>query len=132
MGEIEGTIHHDVPFGAMLNIETKQPAVVLEHFESVLNGVTCSPAGIYIAFNSEPQAGKVRNSWNGHEFIVITSHIGCNNDGERVPYLLVYSLIFFYVFANHNLESPILLLRHRVLCCMATLLAGVTLRRAWI
>ena len=29
-----------------------------------------------------------RDAWTTPEFVVVTSHSGCNDDGERVPYLV--------------------------------------------
>jgi len=41
-----------------------------------------------MTFVSSRYVARARNAWNLPEFIIVTSHEGCNADGRRVPYLV--------------------------------------------
>ena len=41
-----------------------------------------------MTFVSSQDVARARNAWTMPEFIIVTSHEGCNPDGLRVPYLV--------------------------------------------
>jgi hypothetical protein len=67
----------------------KLPALILEDIEEDVEGIRCSESTITIRFSESWNLDAVRSSWdNIVPFIIVTSHIGCNEDGERKPYLV--------------------------------------------
>jgi hypothetical protein len=67
----------------------KLPALVLEDIEENIEGIRCSDSTITIQFSESSNLEAVRSSWdNLGAFMIVTSHIGCNEDGERQPYLV--------------------------------------------
>ena len=75
------------PFGASMLVETKHPALVLEDIDSYLTSIQCSRSGISLGFQSSQQSIAAEKAWNTSDFLVFTSHRGCNKNGERQPYL---------------------------------------------
>jgi hypothetical protein len=73
---------------ATLTIKPPRPALALEDLEDLLSSVQCSSQGISLTFASGSLAKRARQAWSAPEFIVFTSHKGCNNDGERIPYMV--------------------------------------------
>jgi hypothetical protein len=67
----------------------KLPALVLEDIEEDVEAIRCSESTIAIQFSEAWNLDAVRSSWdNLGAFIIVASHIGCNEDGERQPYLV--------------------------------------------
>ena len=75
------------PFGASLLVEAKHPALVLEDIEQFVALVQCSQSGIHLGFHTREQSEAAEKAWDKLDFLVFTSHPGCNKDGERQPYL---------------------------------------------
>jgi hypothetical protein len=74
----------------------KLPALGLEDIESHVERIECSESAIVIEFVDESVLEQAKGEWDGlDEFIVISSHPGCNGDGERAPYMSVFPLCFF-------------------------------------
>lgn len=67
-----------------------RPTVVLEHVDHLISELTCTPSGISVVFGSTDSARHAKGSWDMDEYVVITSHAGCNDDGQRVPYMYVH------------------------------------------
>ena len=84
---LEDSLAGSEPFGASLLMEAKHPALVLEDIEQFLALVQCSQSGILLKFHSREQSMAAEKAWNITDFLVFTSHQGCNKDGERQPYL---------------------------------------------
>jgi hypothetical protein len=73
---------------ATTSMKYKLPAVILEDIEISLNRIECSEAAISIGFTRRQAFDIARKTWNILEkFLLITSHPGCNQNGERAPYL---------------------------------------------
>jgi hypothetical protein len=66
----------------------KLPALALEDIESHLDNIECLDSAIVLKFVDEQVLKQARREWDDlSEFIVVSSHPGCNGDGERAPYL---------------------------------------------
>ena len=64
------------------------PAVVLEDIEDHVEQVECLGSKIYLYFNSEQVLRDVYEEFKSvGNFLVVTSHDGCNEDGERDPHM---------------------------------------------
>jgi hypothetical protein len=56
-----------------------------------LDTIRCSKTAIEISFRSGHHHGRAKAAWEELEnFLVVTSHLGCNYNGERSPYLYVF------------------------------------------
>ena len=84
---LEDSLAGSEPFGASLLVEAKHPALVLEDLEQFVAFVQCSQSGILLGFHSREQSMAAEKAWNTDNFLLFTSHQGCNKDGERQPYL---------------------------------------------
>ncbi|PQE30422.1 GPI anchored protein [Rutstroemia sp. NJR-2017a WRK4] len=79
---------------ATTSMRYKLPAVALEDIELNVKNIVCSDSAIIINFPSASLLAKAEREWGGlAEFLVISSHAGCNDDGARAPYL-VSSVLF--------------------------------------
>jgi hypothetical protein len=68
----------------------KLPALILEDIEMEVNEIQCSESTIIVEFANQQAVEVARKSWdNISEFLIISSHAGCNEDGERAPHLSV-------------------------------------------
>jgi len=81
-------------FYSNIRIDSDKPLLVLENVEDHIVDITCQPNFIELKFPSE----KLRDSAKStcRELIgsyVITSHIGCNDEGERNAYRWVSSFM---------------------------------------
>lgn len=66
----------------------KLPAVTLEDIELNVKNIVCSESTIILQFPSENLLLGAKKEWNNlSEFLVISSHAGCNDQNERAPYL---------------------------------------------
>ena len=71
-------------------MKLKTPALLLEDIEHHMEQIVCFPSKIYLYFSSEGALQHARQEFNSvRNFLVITSHEGCNEDGERDPHLYV-------------------------------------------
>jgi hypothetical protein len=74
---------------AKTDTKYKLPALVLEDIEEDVADIRCSDSTITVEFSESHSLKAVRPSWdNLGPFLIISSHIGCNEDGERKPYLV--------------------------------------------
>ncbi|TVY85315.1 hypothetical protein LSUE1_G000192 [Lachnellula suecica] len=70
-------------------MDYKLPALILEDIEASLVDIQCSDSAVMVEFAESEMLTAARESWrNVSEFLVISSHSGCNRDGERSPYLV--------------------------------------------
>jgi hypothetical protein len=73
---------------AKTHMSFKLPALALEDIESHLANIECSDSVIVLEFAHELDLTEASREWDGlSKFIVISSHPGCNGDGERAPYM---------------------------------------------
>jgi hypothetical protein len=86
---------------AKISMHFKLPALGLEDIESHLKDIQCSESVIVIEFADQLILKQAKEKWNGlSEFIVVSSHPGCNGDGERTPYVFVFSIVFLYILGT--------------------------------
>lgn len=84
----EDTIHANDQFAARLTFEPRLPVLAIEDVDRHLDMIQCSPDGLLLQFDSRRKLKKAEETWAAlEEFVVVTSHLGCNHDGERQPYL---------------------------------------------
>jgi hypothetical protein len=76
---------------AKTSMEYKIPALILEDIETSLEYIQCSDSTVKVKFAETQMFNAARDSWDSiSEFLIISSHSGCNQDGERSPYLCVF------------------------------------------
>lgn len=75
-------------FAAQVRLETRKPTLLLEEIEDDLHEIRCAKGIIQFGF---VLSETFELAWGEYsrfgEFFLITSHEGCNNDGERGAYL---------------------------------------------
>lgn len=72
---------------AKTSMSFKLPALALEDIERHVENIECSDSAIVLEFEDEQVLKQARRGWDElSEFIVVSSHQGCNGDGERAPY----------------------------------------------
>lgn len=82
------SIRSDAQFGAKLGMQFKTPTLLLEDIEHHVETIACSKDGIHLHFLSEESLAHAHEEFrNVNAFFLISSHEGCNADGERDPYL---------------------------------------------
>jgi len=87
----EDSLATNSPFAARLAFSSKLPVLALEDVELHLGNIQCSEAAIEILFESQYHCDKAHKAWEDlGNFLVVTSHPGCNRNGERSPYLYVF------------------------------------------
>jgi uncharacterized protein DUF7029 len=75
---------------ATLTVTSRRPILVLEEIEGFLEDIVCHDAKMTIRFLSAKTLNAFRSEIEAASgFTVVTSHNGCNSDGERVTYQLV-------------------------------------------
>jgi hypothetical protein len=66
----------------------KWPAIALEDIEEDIEQIQCSESTITVQFTDQPSLDYAREAWaRFSNFLLISSHPGCSEDGERAPYL---------------------------------------------
>lgn len=64
------------------------PTINLEDIELHIADIQCYGSSIAVEFRDFQTLNLAEKSWDGiPEFFIITSHPGCNKDGERAPHL---------------------------------------------
>ncbi|KAH8684677.1 hypothetical protein BGZ60DRAFT_170796 [Tricladium varicosporioides] len=67
----------------------KLPALVLEDIETSVQSITCTTSAIIVEFSEREIIDEVRGRWDElQKFLIISSHSGCNVEGERAPYFV--------------------------------------------
>lgn len=75
-------------FGARLGMQFKIPALILEDIEHHIESITCHKTEIHLHFSSAELLRRAHNEIaNVDSFLLVTSHQGCNEDGERNPHV---------------------------------------------
>lgn len=69
-------------------MEFKIPALLLEDIEHHIGMIDCFDSRVYLYFHSTAALEHAHQEFQSVEyFLLITSHEGCNEDGERDPHL---------------------------------------------
>lgn len=79
---------HQSSFFSSVFVESANHILPLEDIEHHLEQIECSPSNIDLHFARRDTFSRAKDVYSdlvgGH---VIASHLGCNDAGERVPYL---------------------------------------------
>ncbi|KAL4877458.1 hypothetical protein BJY04DRAFT_230599 [Aspergillus karnatakaensis] len=71
-------------FATTLDVESQQPVLALEDLDDVLDSVRCTESEIQLTFASlAAEEGLVEATQDSPEFIAVTSHDGCDLEGQR-------------------------------------------------
>ena len=82
----------------------KTPTLLLEDIEHILDATTCFENEIHLAFDSTTAFAHAREEFvQAQSFFLVTSHEGCNEDGERQAYRLVHWAINIDASAKHQI-----------------------------
>jgi len=74
-------------FAARVRMSAKLPTVVLEEIEHHIDAIMCFDSSILLQFADFESMDLTYGEFSQTgEFLVITSHEGCNSDGERLAY----------------------------------------------
>ncbi|KAI9718259.1 MAG: hypothetical protein M1812_004249 [Candelaria pacifica] len=85
----EETLGTSSPFAAQMKVKSKYPTLALEDIDPHVEGIQCSKTTVTLSFGSRPMLEAAKAAWSEHtEFLIISSHVGCNEDGERTPYVV--------------------------------------------
>lgn len=77
----------DSVFTATLAVKSRSPVLVLEELEGHLEDIVCSDSQISLLFDSIDKVDVIRKAiGTTSNFVVVTSHNGCNSDGERATH----------------------------------------------
>ena len=64
------------------------PALLLEDVEDAIERIGCYTSEIHLSFKSIKVLKRIHKELIGVDsFLVVTSHEGCNEDGERNPHM---------------------------------------------
>lgn len=75
-------------FAAKVGMNFKIPALMLEDVEHHIESVGCYSSEIHLHFRSAELLKRAHNEFaRAKNFLVVTSHRGCNEDGERNPHV---------------------------------------------
>ncbi|OJJ33799.1 hypothetical protein ASPWEDRAFT_545139 [Aspergillus wentii DTO 134E9] len=77
-------------FATTLNVESKQPILVLEDVEPWVEDISCSESQIRLAFSSFKDIETFYYSLDAlRDFVIVTAHEGCDLDGERATHRVI-------------------------------------------
>ncbi len=69
-------------------MQFKTPAVMLEDVEHQIESIGCYSSEIHLYFKSAKVLKRTHKELTSIDsFLLVTSHEGCNEDGERNPHL---------------------------------------------
>ena len=75
-------------FAATLGMQFKVPALMLEDVEHHIESIACYSTEIHLRFRSAELLRRAHNELASVDsFLLVTSHQGCNEDGERDPHV---------------------------------------------
>ncbi len=90
------TAGSESPFGAKVAMDFKTPALLLEDIEHHIQAIDCFESRVYLYFSSSKALKHAHREFKSVDnFLLITSHEGCNKDGERDPHLSVYRWFYW-------------------------------------
>jgi hypothetical protein len=74
-------------FASQVKVASKKPILSLEDIEHHLEDVQCINGKISLKFADASSAADAQLACHGPEGgLIVTSHVGCNNPGERAVY----------------------------------------------
>lgn len=77
----------DTSFVSTVAVQSQQPFLALEDIDSHLSDISCSDSLIELSFTSKERLEAAKEEFaQFSDFIAVTSHLGCNEDGERVSH----------------------------------------------
>lgn len=86
--DVESRVGSASQFAARLRMTASRPALALEEIEDQLDGITCYDSYIVLGFiAAETLQLAYEEITKVDQFLIITSHEGCNHDGERDAHL---------------------------------------------
>lgn len=75
-------------FAAKLQMQFKIPALMLEDVEHHIQSIGCYSSEIHLSFKSKKVLKHTHKELTSVDsFLLVTSHEGCNEDGERNPHM---------------------------------------------
>ena len=81
---IESLSGQAAPFGARIQMSAKRPTLALEMLEHHIDQIECSKDGLILDFATLDALNEVHRHIEGiNNFLLITSHEGCDLEGER-------------------------------------------------
>ena len=84
---VEETHRRESQFAALVQMSAKLPTVVLEEVEHHLDDIFCTDSSIQLHFGNQQSLALAYEELSAtDDFFVVTSHQGCNSDGERRPH----------------------------------------------
>ena len=88
-GQYKETTHESMSqFAARVGVSFKTQALVLENIENHFQQVDCLGSTMRLYFSSEEATRHAYEEFERTDsFLLITSHRGCNEDGERDPHM---------------------------------------------
>jgi hypothetical protein len=93
-------------FASTVKFHSNKPILLLEEFEDYFTNVQCVQNGIDLSFSSGDAVLAAMTAWEeSGEAIVVSSHHGCNENGERVVYTYVWFLIMAVVMIIDSVQS---------------------------
>ena len=64
------------------------PALILEEIEEEIESIGCYASEIHLSFKSTKALKRIHKELKSVDsFLLVTSHEGCNEDGERNPHM---------------------------------------------
>ena len=73
---------------ATVSLKPKLPSLLVESLEHLLDEIYCEAGFVRLAFKSDQHMEGARKAIGAHrEFLLVTSHPGCNSEGSRLPWL---------------------------------------------
>jgi hypothetical protein len=86
-----------LPFAANVHLKSSLPIFFLEEDDAHFEKVACLDSKIELGFHDMAILRNACDEIKRHpEVLIITSHPGCNADGERVPYRSVLLALFIF------------------------------------
>ena len=69
-------------------MQFKTPALILEDVEDEIETIGCYTSEVHLSFKSTKALKRIYKEITGVDsFLLVTSHEGCNEDGERNPHM---------------------------------------------
>ena len=73
--------------GAQVSLSSGRPSLLLEEIDHLVSEVHCEAESVQLKFEAH-HFDRIRQGLQAHpEFLIITSHYGCNDKGSRRPHL---------------------------------------------
>jgi hypothetical protein len=90
---LESLYSANSPLAARLSAKSDLPILVLENLEHNIESIHCSASMMRISFTSPDLIETLKDEFaQVTDLILVTAHDGCNDVGERKPYL--YAPVF--------------------------------------